>query len=194
MTSQLQHAMAQYEDARIQYKKAVLASLNGTSRLRSLAPSPGGSASNGEAIRQAIRQFQDASAELKRHRAALPTLLPVPQNEPSPSFVNGSAQGWVGWLEATPPSIGPQVSALARLLWRWMPKASGTRLLFFQPAEGALHLESGIEPAGARLDSPPALLAEVRRETGAHSQWKCTAAPDARSAGRIRAWQGEGAR
>ena len=73
MTPELQHAMAQYEDARIQYKKAVLASLNGTSRLRSLAPSPGGSASNGEAIRQAIRQFQDASAELKRHRAALIT-------------------------------------------------------------------------------------------------------------------------
>jgi hypothetical protein len=52
MTTELQRVMARYEDARIEYKKAVLSSLKGDSR--------------GEAIRQAIRDFQTASAELKR--------------------------------------------------------------------------------------------------------------------------------
>jgi hypothetical protein len=52
MTTELQRAMAQYEEARVAYKKAVLGSLNG--------------ASNGDAIRQAIQAFQRASAELKR--------------------------------------------------------------------------------------------------------------------------------
>lgn len=50
MTKQLQHAMAEYEEARIRYRQAVLASLNG--------------ASNGEAIRAAIQDFQRARAEL----------------------------------------------------------------------------------------------------------------------------------
>ena len=90
MTSQLQHAMAQYEDARIQYKKAVLASLNDRSRLRSVAPSPGCSASNGDAIRQAICKFQDASAELRRCQATSPT-PPTPQNAP----VGSSSWGFV---------------------------------------------------------------------------------------------------
>jgi len=52
MTTELQRAMARYEEARVQYKKAVLASLNG--------------ASNGDAIRHAIQSFQRASSELKR--------------------------------------------------------------------------------------------------------------------------------
>ena len=52
MTSELQRAMARYEEARIRYQKAVLASLHG--------------ASNGDAIREAIRAFQAASADLKR--------------------------------------------------------------------------------------------------------------------------------
>jgi len=56
MTTELQRAMARYEEARILYKKAVLGSLNG--------------ASNGDAIRQAIQEFQSASAELKRVTAA----------------------------------------------------------------------------------------------------------------------------
>jgi hypothetical protein len=52
MTTELQRAMAQYEEARIRYKKAVLASLNGES--------------SGDAIRQSIVVFQKASAELRR--------------------------------------------------------------------------------------------------------------------------------
>ena len=52
MTTELQRAMAQYEEARVEYKKAALASLNG--------------ASNGDAIREAIQRFQAASADLKR--------------------------------------------------------------------------------------------------------------------------------
>jgi len=46
MTTELQRAMARYEEARILYKKAVLGSLNG--------------AANGDAIRQAIQEFQSA--------------------------------------------------------------------------------------------------------------------------------------
>ncbi len=56
MTTELQRAMARYEEARILYKKAVLGSLNG--------------AANGDAIRRAIQEFQSASAELKRVTAA----------------------------------------------------------------------------------------------------------------------------
>jgi hypothetical protein len=58
MTTELQRAMARYEEARVQYKKAVLASLSG--------------ASNGDAIRQAIHSFQRANAELKRLTEAPP--------------------------------------------------------------------------------------------------------------------------
>ncbi len=74
MTPELQRAMARYEDARIEYKKAVLASLDGTS--------------DGLAIRQAIRAFQDASAELKRHQAAPATPAETAQDEPA------AAPGW----------------------------------------------------------------------------------------------------
>ncbi len=52
MTTELQRAMARYEEARGQYKKAVLASLNGDS--------------SGRVIRSAIQEFQAASAELRR--------------------------------------------------------------------------------------------------------------------------------
>jgi hypothetical protein len=52
MTTELQHAMARYEEARIAYRKAVLASLNGDS--------------DGDAIREAIKDFQVARAGLKR--------------------------------------------------------------------------------------------------------------------------------
>ena len=58
MTTELQRVMARYEDARIAYKKAVLASLNGDS--------------SGESIRQAIREFQAASADLRRVTGAPP--------------------------------------------------------------------------------------------------------------------------
>lgn len=58
MTRELQRAMARYEEARFQYRKAVLASLS--------------QASNGAAIRLAIRAFQDARAELKRLEAPPP--------------------------------------------------------------------------------------------------------------------------
>jgi hypothetical protein len=58
MTTELQRAMARYEDARIAYKKAVLASLNGRSR--------------GESIRESIREFQNASRDLRRLTGAPP--------------------------------------------------------------------------------------------------------------------------
>jgi hypothetical protein len=62
MTTELQRVMARYEDARIAYKKAVLASLNGDS--------------SGESIRQAIREFQAASADLRRVTGAPPAPRP----------------------------------------------------------------------------------------------------------------------
>ncbi|HEX7623896.1 MAG TPA: hypothetical protein VF400_10030 [Anaeromyxobacteraceae bacterium] len=76
MTTELQRAMARYEEARIRYRKAVLASLNG--------------ASNGEAIREAIKSFQRANAELKRLTAPPPApravrVLSDPSPEASPS-------------------------------------------------------------------------------------------------------------
>jgi hypothetical protein len=52
MTTELQAAMARYEEARGRYQKAVLGSLGGVS--------------NGDAIRQAIHEFQAASKELRR--------------------------------------------------------------------------------------------------------------------------------
>ncbi len=58
MTTELQRAMARYEDARIAYKKAVLASLSSRAR--------------GENIRDAIREFQSASTELRRLTGAPP--------------------------------------------------------------------------------------------------------------------------
>ena len=69
MTTELQHAMAQYEEARIAYRKAVLGSLNGDS--------------NGDAIRDAIKRFQVTRAELKRvggatAAAAAPVPAPTP--------------------------------------------------------------------------------------------------------------------
>jgi hypothetical protein len=67
MTTELQRAMAQYEEARVQYRKAVLASLGG--------------ASNGGAIRRAIQDFQGASSALKRLTAAPPTVPSKPQDE-----------------------------------------------------------------------------------------------------------------
>jgi hypothetical protein len=82
MTTELQRVMARYEEARIEYKKAVLSSLNGGAR--------------GEAIRQAIRNFQDASSELRRvtgaparpasspNRAA--RTAPAPRQAPSFGF------------------------------------------------------------------------------------------------------------
>ena len=69
MTPELQRAMAQYEEARIQYRKAVLASLNGMS--------------DGEAIRQAVRKVQAASAWLKRYQATSPAPPPAARNEPA---------------------------------------------------------------------------------------------------------------
>ncbi len=63
MTTELQGVMARYEEAGIRYKQAVLASLNGDS--------------GGEAIRAAIREFQEASAALKRARG-VPARAPHP--------------------------------------------------------------------------------------------------------------------
>jgi hypothetical protein len=74
MTTELQRAMARYEEARVQYKKAVLASLDG--------------ASNGDAIREAIQAFQRASSELKRLTPS-DTPRPVKKPEPEPFPVWG---------------------------------------------------------------------------------------------------------
>jgi len=68
MTTELQRAMARYEEARIQYKKAVLASLNG--------------ASNGDAIREAVQRFKRASAELKSLRSEPASFTRAARNEP----------------------------------------------------------------------------------------------------------------
>jgi hypothetical protein len=67
MTVELQHAMAQYEEARIRYRHAVLASLNGES--------------NGDAIRAAIQAFQVARAELARHDGRASAPPPEPERE-----------------------------------------------------------------------------------------------------------------
>lgn len=70
MTTELQHAMARYEEARIAYRKAVLASLNGES--------------NGDAIRVAIQNFQVARAELKLVGGAAPAqAVAVPERAPA---------------------------------------------------------------------------------------------------------------
>jgi len=75
MTTEQQRAMARYEEARIQYKKAVLASLNG--------------ATNGDAIRQAIQSFQRANADLKRLTAPPPPVERKRRQEPEPLPVWG---------------------------------------------------------------------------------------------------------
>jgi hypothetical protein len=51
MTTELQRAMAQYEEGRIQYRRTLLASLDRSA--------------DGDAIRLAIENFQKASAELR---------------------------------------------------------------------------------------------------------------------------------
>jgi hypothetical protein len=66
MTTELQRAMARYEEARGRYKTAVLGSLNGDA--------------NGEAIRRAIHEFQRASAELRK--VSPPKPPPAPQKRP----------------------------------------------------------------------------------------------------------------
>ena len=74
MTTELKQAMVRYEEARIRYRTAVLDSLNG--------------AGGGDAIRAAIREFQRASAELKR-------LTPRPQPEPAePVAETATFPGW----------------------------------------------------------------------------------------------------
>jgi hypothetical protein len=79
MTKELQHAMAEYEEARIRYRQAVLASLNG--------------ASNGEAIRSAIHAFQNARAELGR--AGGTPIAAQPQRAAAPEQRSASPWGFV---------------------------------------------------------------------------------------------------
>ncbi len=65
MSPELQRAMVRYEEARFQYRKALLASHDGSS--------------HGAEIREAIRAVQRASAELKRYRPAPPApAVPAP--------------------------------------------------------------------------------------------------------------------
>jgi hypothetical protein len=69
MTSELQRAMARYEEARGAYKKAVLASLHGES--------------SGDAIRRAIHEFQAANAELRKLMPPKPPPKPPAEERPS---------------------------------------------------------------------------------------------------------------
>jgi hypothetical protein len=72
MTSELQRAMARYEEARGRYKKAVLSSFRGRA--------------NGVAIRRAIQEFKAASAELRKLTPPAP-VPPQPQRaEERPSL------------------------------------------------------------------------------------------------------------
>lgn len=75
MTRELQRAMARCEEARIQYRKVVLASLS--------------RASNGDAIRNAIQEFQSARAELNlaRARAAQPPKPVTASSRRAPSGI-----------------------------------------------------------------------------------------------------------
>jgi hypothetical protein len=79
MTPELQRAMARYEEARFQYRRAILTSLNG--------------ASNGEAIQQAIRVFQTARAELKQLEAPPPSARAEPKQQRASSS-SLRPQGW----------------------------------------------------------------------------------------------------
>ena len=71
MTSELQRAMARYEEARGRYKQSVLASMQG--------------ASTGDDIRRAIKEFQAANAELRRLRPPKPA-APPPRAEERPAL------------------------------------------------------------------------------------------------------------
>ena len=77
MTTELQTVLARYEDARIEYKKAVLASLHGES--------------GGEEIRRSIRAFQDASAALRRMTGRSTPPPRVAVREAKPPTANGFA-------------------------------------------------------------------------------------------------------
>lgn len=82
MTTELQRAMARYEEARIRYRKAVLASLHG--------------ASNGQSIREAITSFQQASANLKKLTAPPPPPRAVRVvAEPAPETLTVAAWSYV---------------------------------------------------------------------------------------------------
>ena len=67
MTSELQRAMARYEEARGRYKRSVLASMQGES--------------TGDDIRRAIKEFQAANAELRRLRPPSPPPPRAPVEE-----------------------------------------------------------------------------------------------------------------
>jgi hypothetical protein len=72
MTRERQHAMAQYEEARIRYRQAVLGSLGGSA--------------NGDAIREAIRALQVARAELARLEPVPRAAVEVPARDTSPRW------------------------------------------------------------------------------------------------------------
>jgi len=74
--------MARYEEARFLYRKAVLASLDGTS--------------SGQAIRQAIRVFQSAKAELNRLDGPPPDAKAEPRQGPR-TAVSGLRPRLVGF-------------------------------------------------------------------------------------------------
>jgi hypothetical protein len=83
MTAELQLAMARYEEARIRYRKAVLASLDGTS--------------GGDAIRQAIAECQQAGAELKRLQGG-PSAQAARRRAPEPARKGGVHEQVIpGW-------------------------------------------------------------------------------------------------
>ena len=80
MRPELQRAMARYEEARFQYRKALLASMRHEC--------------DGATIRHAIRSFQDARAELKRVEAWLrPPPLPKKARAAAPARSGSQALG-----------------------------------------------------------------------------------------------------
>jgi hypothetical protein len=87
MTPELQRAMARYEEAYLEYRKALLASH--------------GHSCDGSAVRQAIRAFQDARAELRRLEATLSGAEP---STAGPTAATSRPQGrglFVNFLKAS---------------------------------------------------------------------------------------------
>lgn len=102
MTRELQQAMARYEEAHFQYRKALLASMNHES--------------DGAAIRLAIHAFQDARAELRRLEQPPPVLPPSPAKARAVSPAMAPQPAW--WAPPAPaaPASRPSRGFFLKLL------------------------------------------------------------------------------
>ena len=81
MTSELQKAMACYEEARGRYRLAVLASLRGATR--------------GDVIRRAIRECQAAGDDLRRLTALSSRVIPGASRHRGPILVRGAPRAHI---------------------------------------------------------------------------------------------------